>query len=126
VVPLQLFLTHAYHILFSDEVQLPCKTDPVPPEIHNNPKRYPFFHDAIGAIDGTHIACAPSDKERAAACNRKRLLMQNCLIACSFDLLFTYVLSGWEGSAADALIFHNACQTNFPVPDGKYYLQLVQ
>ena len=107
---------------YTNEVRLPHQTPPVPPEICNNPKRYPFFHDAIGAIDGTHIACAPSERERAAARNRKGLLTQNCLIACSFDLMFTYVLSGWEGSAADALIFHNACQTDFYIPNRKYYL----
>ena len=50
------------------------------------------------------------------------LLTQNCLMACSSDLRFSYVLSGWEGSAADALIFHNAHQIDFPVPIGKYYL----
>jgi hypothetical protein len=108
--------------LYTDEVRLPHETDPIPPKIHNNPKHYPFFCDAISAIDGTHIACAPLERKRAAACNRKGLLTQNCLIACSFDLLFMYVLSEWEGSAADTLIFHNARQTDFPVPDGKYYL----
>lgn len=107
---------------YTNYVHLPCGTDPIPPEIRDNPKRYPFFCDAIGAIDGTHIACSPSEKERAAARNRKGLLTQNCLMACSFDLRFTYVLSGWEGSAADALIFHNARQTDFPVPNAKYYL----
>ena len=107
---------------YTNLVHLPHETDPIPSEIHDNPKCYPFFHDAIGAIDGTHIACAPSERERAAAQNRKGLLTQNCLIACSLDLRFTYVLSGWEGSAADALIFHNAQQTDFPVPNGKYYL----
>ena len=81
-----------------------------------------FLHDAIGAIDGTHIACAPSERECAATCNRKSLLTQNCLIACSFDLMFAYVLSGWEGSAADVLIFHNVHQTDFPIPNKKYYL----
>ena len=106
----------------TDLVFLPCATDPTPPEICNNSKCYPFFHNVIGAIDGTHIACAPSEREHAAACTRKGLLTQNCLVACSFGLIFTYVLSGWEGSAPNALIFYNAHQTNFPIPDGKYYL----
>jgi hypothetical protein len=107
---------------YTEHVHLPNATDPIPPEIQNNPKHYPFFCDTIGAIDGTHIVCSPSARERAAARDRKGLLTQNCLIACSFDLLFMYVLSGWEGSAADALIFHNARQTDFPIPNGKYYL----
>ena len=86
---------------YTNLVHLPHETDPIPSEICDNPKRYPFFHDAIGAIDGTHIACAPSEREHAVTRNRKGLLTQNCLIACSFDLRFTYVLSGWEGSAED-------------------------
>lgn len=86
---------------------MPTASDLVPPEIFHNPKRYPFFKDALGALDGTHINCSPSAQEREAARNRKGLLTQNCLVACSFDLLFLYVLSGWEGSASDALIFYN-------------------
>jgi hypothetical protein len=103
-------------------VRLPHDTDTLPDRIRTNPKLYPFFRDAIGVIDGTHIACTPSEQERAAARNRKGLLTQNCLMACSFDMLFTYVLSGWEGLAADAMIFHNAHQSDLPVPNGKYYL----
>lgn len=76
----------------------------------------------MGAIDGTHIACSPSARERAAARDRKGLLTQNCLMACGFDLRFLYVLSGWEGSAADSLVFHDARQKSFPVPEEKYYL----
>jgi len=107
---------------YDSQVQLPRISDPIPPEIRDNPKRYPFFKDAIGAIDGTHINCSPSEQERQAARNRKGLLTQNCLMACSFDLRFLYVLSGWEGSAADSLVFHNARFTSFPIPQGKYYL----
>jgi len=36
-------------------VQLPTPDAPVPPFIANNPKFFPFFCNAIGAIDGTHI-----------------------------------------------------------------------
>jgi hypothetical protein len=43
-------------------------------------------------------------------------------MACSFDLRFVYVLSGWEGSAADATIYHDARHTDFHIPAGKYYL----
>lgn len=107
---------------YTTYVRMPTASDPVPPEIFHNPKRYPFFKDALGALDGTHINCSPSAQEREAARNRKGLLTQNCLVACSFDLLFLYVLSGWEGSASDALIFYNARLTDFPIPNGKYYL----
>ena len=37
-------------------------------------------------------------------------------------MTFYYVFSGWEGSAADSTMFHDARITNLPVPAGKYYL----
>ena len=37
-------------------------------------------------------------------------------------MTFYYVFSGWEGSAADSTMFHDACVTDLPVPAGKYYL----
>jgi len=97
-------------------------SDPTPPEIAKNPKFFPFFAGALGAVDGTHIACSPSAADREYARNRKGFLSQNCLMACSFDMRFLYVLSGWEGSAADATIFNDARTTDFPIPPGKYYL----
>jgi hypothetical protein len=30
--------------------------------------------------------------------------------------------SGWEGSAADARVYHDARTTDFTIPEGKYYL----
>jgi len=35
---------------------------------------------------------------------------------------FTYVLSGWEGSMADATLYHDARMSDFTIPAGKYYL----
>ncbi|KIK15624.1 hypothetical protein PISMIDRAFT_39956, partial [Pisolithus microcarpus 441] len=90
--------------------------------IANNPKFYPFFKDAIGAIDGTHIACVPSANKRDLMHNWKGFLSQNCLIACSFNGLITYILGGWEGSVADAMVYHNAHLWDLAIPDGCYYL----
>jgi hypothetical protein len=36
--------------------------------------------------------------------------------------MFTYALTGWEGSAADAQIYHNAVNTDLVIPEGWYYL----
>lgn len=46
------------------------------------------------------------------------------MCACSFDMRFTFVISGWEGTANDSRIF-NECITNpennFPMlPQGSY------
>lgn len=45
------------------------------------------------------------------------------LAAVDFDLKFTYVLAGWEGSAHDALILADALERDdgLRVPPGTYY-----
>lgn len=73
-------------------------------------------------MDGTHINSAPSAADRAASRNRKGGVSMNCLACCSQDMLFLYVLSGWEGSTADATLFLNARTNDLTIPDGKYYL----
>lgn len=107
---------------YTDLVHLPRADDPIPSEIANNPKFYPFFKDAVGAIDGTHINCTPTAEQRQAARDYKGTLTTNCLAACTFDLQFLYIISGWEGSATDSLMFHDARITDLPVLQGKYYL----
>ncbi|KIO00364.1 hypothetical protein M404DRAFT_97306, partial [Pisolithus tinctorius Marx 270] len=59
------------HDIYSKYIRLPRSDAPVHPTIRDNPKFFPFFADAIGAIDGTHIVCAPSSEERDAMRNRK-------------------------------------------------------
>lgn len=91
--------------------------------ITSNPKFYPFFQDALGAVDGTHIAAKVFDKEIGRYRNRKVFLSQNVMACCDFDtLLFTYVLAGWEGSAHDGLVFDKSFEHGFSIPAGKYYL----
>ncbi|PPQ85702.1 hypothetical protein CVT25_002716, partial [Psilocybe cyanescens] len=107
---------------YSDNVQLPAVGDPSPSYIISNPKFYPFFKDAIGAMDGSYISCCPSAAERDASRNRKGFVSQNTLACCSFDFRFQYILSGWEVSVADATLYHNARATDLKIPDGKFYL----
>ena len=55
---------------------------------------------------------------------QKYYLPQNVLAACSFDLKFTYVLPGWEGSASNSRILDNALMRDFDkliVPQGDYW-----
>jgi DDE superfamily endonuclease len=105
---------------YSTFVRLPTAHDPVPPQIRNNPKFWPFFKNCLGALDGTHIRCSPPAHERSTYRNRKGFVSQNCLIACSFDLTFIYSLTGWEGSATDARVYGAA--QDLHIPEGKYYL----
>ncbi|XP_010480567.1 PREDICTED: putative nuclease HARBI1 [Camelina sativa] len=97
----------------------------VPTKIKDSTRFYPYFKDCVGAIDGTHILAMITGQDLASYRNRKGQLSQNVLAACNFDLEFTYVLSGWEGSAHDAKVLNDALTRNtnkLIVPEGKYYL----
>ena len=52
---------------YTEYVHLPQVGDEMPDEIHENPKFFPFFQDAIGAMDGTHFNCTPTDAEYQVA-----------------------------------------------------------
>lgn len=103
-------------------MQLPNADTPLAAEINDNPKLYPFFKDCQGSIDGTHLDAFVPDEDVARYRNRKGRLSQNVLAACSQDMHFTYILSGWEGSAADGHIYEDARRNDLTVPAGKYFL----
>ncbi|KAJ3755866.1 hypothetical protein EV360DRAFT_24453, partial [Lentinula raphanica] len=52
-------------------VRMPLPDDALSDFILSNSKFYPFFKDALGAVDGTHITCIPSADQRDLARNRK-------------------------------------------------------
>jgi len=54
--------------------------------------------------------------------NRKGFLSQNCLFICDFNFFFTYVLTGWDGSMADAALWVTAHTSDLRIPEGKYVL----
>ncbi|KAL5709696.1 hypothetical protein ACHQM5_020354 [Ranunculus cassubicifolius] len=93
------------------------------PEIMGNP-RYVYFKDCMGALDGTHIPAKVPLEEQGTYRNRKKQISQNVLGACTMDMKFTYVLAGWEGSAADGKVLQSALhrEDSIPVPVGNYYL----
>ena len=94
----------------------------IPTKIRNNPKFFPYFQDAIGAIDGSHIPVALPSSCCEQFHNCKGFLSQNALFICNFDLQFTYILSGWEGSATDACVYDDAISNDLQIPHGKYFL----
>ncbi|KAL5554275.1 hypothetical protein UlMin_041676 [Ulmus minor] len=117
----------------------PPNFDAIPDEIQWNPKYYPYFQypylvilidllwqNCIGAIDGTHIAAhAPADVANNFR-GRKSTVTSNMLAICSFDMLFTYVVTGWEGAIHDSRVLTTQLEdptSGFPhPPPGKYYL----
>ena len=96
---------------YTENVHLPWVGDAIPEEISENPKFFPFFRHAIGAIDGTHFNCTPTAAELQAAQDQKGCVTQNYLVACTFDLKFIYIYSGWEGSAANSMIYNDCFGT---------------
>ena len=59
---------------------------------------------------------------QAAFRGRKHNPTQNVMATVDFDLKFTYVLAGWEGSVHDALILADAIERNdgFTIPEDNY------
>lgn len=96
------------------------------PYVKDNSTYYPHFKDCIGAIDGTHVKAIVPEEMKIPFIGRKGTPTQNVLAVCDFDLCFTYVLPGWDGSAHDTRIFYNTIRDHnkkFPMPpSGKYYL----
>jgi hypothetical protein len=90
--------------------------------ILNNPKFFPYFEHCIGALDGTHIMAIVSPDLTTVFRSRKGQITQNVLGVVDFDMLFLYVLAGWEGSAHDGRVFDDAKLKGLKLILYKYYL----
>ena len=105
--------------------------DPEFSELHpnlENPDFWPYFNDCIGAIDGTHVKLVVPKTKRIQSLNRYNETSQNVLVVCDFDMRFTFVLSGWPGSAHDMRVFKDATTTHahkFPHPPQGKVMQLL-
>uniref|UniRef100_A0A803N9T8 DDE Tnp4 domain-containing protein n=1 Tax=Chenopodium quinoa TaxID=63459 RepID=A0A803N9T8_CHEQI len=76
----------------------------VPPEVVNNTKYWPYFKDAIGALDGTLIDAIVSDTNGVPFRDRHGRKSWNVLACCSFDRIYTFINVGWEGSVHDTTV----------------------
>ena len=56
----------------------------------------------VGAIDGTHISAHALACKSTTYQDRSSDISQIVMCACNFDMRFTYVHAGWEGSAHDS------------------------
>ncbi|KIK58105.1 hypothetical protein GYMLUDRAFT_146665, partial [Collybiopsis luxurians FD-317 M1] len=45
---------------YNEYIWLPSTEDPPSHYLIQNPKLWPFLKNCLGAMDGSHIACAPS------------------------------------------------------------------
>ena len=69
-----------------------------------------------------HIWAKVPIEDAPRYCGRKDYPTQNVLAACTFDLKFTYILPGWEGTASDSRILKNALsrRDKLKVPQGNF------
>ncbi|KAL8504180.1 hypothetical protein ACS0TY_022783 [Phlomoides rotata] len=86
--------------------------------------RWKYFKGCLGALDGTYIPVRVPHSDIPRYRNRKGNVSVNVLAVCDQNMNFVYVLSGWEGSAADSRILRDAVTRphGFKVPNGSYYL----
>ncbi|KAL2251364.1 UNVERIFIED_CONTAM: hypothetical protein Sindi_2258700 [Sesamum indicum] len=76
--------------------------------------------DCLGALDGTFIDVRVLEAEKGRYRTRKGHVAVNVLGVCNPNMQFIYVLSGWEGSAADSRVLRDALhrQGGLRIPTG--------
>ena len=85
------------------------------------PIAFHYVQDFIRAIDGTHVEARLPPEKAVPYFGRKGCHTQNIMAACDFDMCFTFVSAGWEGSMHDTRIFYNVVldtSKNFSYPQG--------
>jgi hypothetical protein len=86
---------------------------------------WPYFKDCIGVIDGSHISITVPLSEQPKYIGQHGYASQNIMVVCDFDMLFTFVVTGWPGSAHDTRILNDTLLTytqKFPHPPPGNYL----
>ncbi|KAL8528287.1 hypothetical protein ACS0TY_005914 [Phlomoides rotata] len=94
------------------------KPTPIPDD--SNDTRWGNFKGCLGALDGTYIDVHIPSIDKGRYRNRKG----NVLVVCDINMSFTYVLTGWEGSATYSRVLRDAIhrEHGLKVPKGNYYL----
>ena len=74
----------------------------------------------MGAIDGTHVRAFVPIQIQGMFHGRKDGTTENVLTTTTFDLKFTYVLAGWEGSAHDSRVLNDTLSRprGLKIPEG--------
>ncbi|XP_012833677.1 PREDICTED: putative nuclease HARBI1 [Erythranthe guttata] len=87
-------------------------------------ENWKHFKGCLGALDGTFIQVRVPLTEKPRYRSRKGEIAVNVLGVCDRNSNFIYILSGWEGSAADSRILRDTVMrpNGFKVPIGNYYL----
>ena len=80
-----------------------------------------LHQDCLGDIDGSHVRAKVARADAPRFRGRKDWPTQNICAACDFDMKFTYVLAGWEGTASDSRILKDVLVRGDPlvIPEGQ-------
>ncbi|POW03688.1 hypothetical protein PSHT_11571 [Puccinia striiformis] len=105
-------------VLIRKFITLPAHNAGTPDKIKSNPKFSPYFDDCVRAVDGSHIPVHVNDQTPFV--NRKGYPSQNILAICNFNMEFTFVMPGWEGSAHDGRLWDEARISSLKIPPGKW------
>ncbi|KAL0289236.1 UNVERIFIED_CONTAM: hypothetical protein Scaly_2708400 [Sesamum calycinum] len=97
---------------------------PIPTTDDCSDPRWKWFKGCLGALDGTFIDVTVPEHEKGRYRTRKGQVAVNVLGVCNPNMQFIFVLSGWEGSAADSRVLRDAIHrpNGLRVPTGNYYL----
>ncbi|KAF4144374.1 DDE superfamily endonuclease [Phytophthora infestans] len=66
--------------------------------------KHPYYHQALGAIDGTHFQVVVSTEDTARFRNHKGFVTTNVLLFCNWSMKICFAYAGAEGSAHDATV----------------------
>ncbi|XP_076929330.1 uncharacterized protein LOC143593647 [Bidens hawaiensis] len=114
-------------MLFAKDMIVPTSFNPNPNIPGHNKRLRKIFKGAVGALDGTLIhAVVPTRQQDLYRGRGKGDCYQNVLAICDFNMIFTFLVAGWEGVAHDSRILSEALldpHAPFPFPPSeKYYL----
>ncbi len=110
-------------VLYNEIVHQPTKIDSITVQIGEDTKYNPYFKDCLDALNSTHLPIYVPLENCALFFKGKRFLSQNMLGVCTFDLKFSYVLLGGEGSAYDDRVLESVIYNHkFKISLGKYFL----
>lgn len=84
------------------------------------------MQDCLGALDGTHVRVIVPILDAPWYRGRKDFPTQNVLACCTFDILFSYSLAGWEGSASYSRVLKSFITRDDPlkIPNGNETLNI--
>ncbi|GFP94815.1 hypothetical protein PHJA_001625900 [Phtheirospermum japonicum] len=81
-----------------------------------------WFKGCLGALDGTYVPVQVRLREKPRYRNWRGEVSVNVLGVCDLHMKFNFVLTGWEGSAADSHVLRDAITRNngLKVPTGNF------